>query len=211
MAGNPSGVGSSWNERMRLIRFRRKRERFRFWQEFKVVPGWMVWTMVTLYVIALAIVQIVNIEALGAIGPYPSYVWHARTLNAFALAGIVTAIAIPVATILFLIGYVYRDAKRRGMSAGAWTFLVIALLPAYLLLGFIVYFVMREPLPYDCPQCGTNVGARFNYCPNCNYNLHPSCPQCKREVFDGDKFCSFCGQSLSGQATTDAPMVVRGA
>src|SRR5262249_36968347 len=119
----------------------------------------------------------------------------------FALAAVVTGVAIVVSSILFLIGYVYRDAKRRGMSAGAWTFLVIALMPAYFALGFIVYFVMREPLPFDCPQCGTKVGARFNYCPNVEYNLHPACPQCKREVLDTDKFCSFCGQSLTEPPT----------
>jgi Double zinc ribbon len=72
--------------------------------------------------------------------------------------------------------------------------------PAYFAVGFIVYFLMREPLPYSCPQCGTTVGARFNYCPNCKCNLHPSCPQCKREVAEGDKFCPYCAQELAPAA-----------
>jgi hypothetical protein len=203
MAGSQSGAGPSlWSERMRLIRFRRKRERFHFWQEFKVIPGWLIGTMIAIYVIALVTVQIVNLATPGGIGP-----WDIRNdpiLVPLALGGIVTAVAIPVAIVLFSIGYVYRDAKRRGMSAGAWTFLVIALMPAYFLLGFIVYFVMREPLLFDCPQCGTRVGARFNYCPNCKCDLHPTCPQCRREVMEGDKFCSFCGQVLDAQGAAGA-------
>ncbi|HKV48254.1 MAG TPA: zinc ribbon domain-containing protein [Candidatus Acidoferrales bacterium] len=207
MSDFPKSIGTSWNERMRLIRFRRKRERFHFWKEFKVVPGWLIATMIVLYAIALAIVLIANAVTHGALLT-PHDISDQQHLVPFALAGIVTAIAIPISIILFLIGYVYRDAERRGMSPGAWTFLVIALMPAYLALGFIVYFVMREPLPFDCPQCGTKVGARFNYCPNCKWNLHPSCPQCRREVLDTDKFCSFCGQNLANPAATVAPVAL---
>ena len=35
-------ASNSFNERMRLIRFRRKRENLRFWDEFKLVPRWLV-------------------------------------------------------------------------------------------------------------------------------------------------------------------------
>ena len=44
--------------------------------------------------------------------------------------------------------------------------------------------------------CAATVGARFNFCPNCRCNLHPTCPQCKREVVEGDKYCASCGQDL---------------
>ena len=67
-------------------------------------------------------------------------------------------------------------------------------------LGFIIYLLMREPLPYNCPQCGTTVDARFNFCPNCKCNLHPSCPQCKHELAETDKFCPFCGNDLKAPA-----------
>lgn len=209
MGDFPKSVGTSWSERMRLIRFRSRREKFHFWQEFRLVPGWLIAMVVVLYVIALAVVLIANRASHGALTP--DNLRNQAHGIPFLLAGIVTSIAIPVSAILFLTGYVYRDAKRRGMSAGAWTFLVIALLPAYLLLGFVVYFVMREPLPFDCPQCGTKVGARSNYCPNCKYDLRPTCPQCKREVIDGDKFCSFCGQDLRAQQpVSDLPAALPG-
>jgi len=37
---------------MRLIRFRRKRENFSFWREFKIIPRWLVWTVFALYLVA---------------------------------------------------------------------------------------------------------------------------------------------------------------
>src|SRR5260370_2228842 len=59
MAEDPQGIKSSFNERMRLIRFRRKKERLRFWQEFKLVPRWLIWTVVVLFLIAQIVGQIV--------------------------------------------------------------------------------------------------------------------------------------------------------
>jgi predicted amidophosphoribosyltransferase len=76
-------------------------------------------------------------------------------------------------------------------------------MPGYLILGFIIYLLMREPLPYNCPQCGATVDARFNFCPNCKCNLHPACPQCKREVAENDKFCAHCGQDLEPVKTSE--------
>jgi predicted amidophosphoribosyltransferase len=55
---------------------------------------------------------------------------------------------------------------------------------------------MRQPLPYSCPQCAATVDARYNFCPNCKCNLHPSCPQCKQEVVESDKYCPYCAQDL---------------
>jgi hypothetical protein len=89
------------------------------------------------------------------------------------------------------------------MSSTLWTFLVLVLMPGYLVLGFIIYLLMREPLPYNCPQCGTTVGARFNFCPNCKCNLHPSCQNCKREVAETDKYCAYCGYGLDAAKTSE--------
>jgi hypothetical protein len=105
---------------------------------------------------------------------------------------------------------VNRDAKRRGMNSALWTLFVIIFLPSFAFLGFMVYLLMREPLPYPCPQCGKSVGARFNFCPNCKCNLHPSCPNCKREVVETDKFCPYCACELGSPAPsgTEAPGVL---
>jgi double zinc ribbon protein len=206
MADYPQRVSDSWSERMRLIRFRRKKENLRFWQEFKIVPRWLVWTVFALFLIAQSIALMLNLEGFRSGGEiFPPELRSDPALASLALAGLVTLVSLFFAFFLFLAGYVNRDARRRGMSSGLWTFLVIVLFPAYFAIGFIIYFLMREPLPYNCPQCGSTVGARFNFCANCKCNLHPSCPQCKREVVESDKYCPYCGQDLAATAAVELP------
>ncbi len=98
---------------------------------------------------------------------------------------------------LLIIGYVNRDAKRRGMSPTLWTFVAVLIPNA---LGILLYFVLRQPLRSVCPQCGTGVQSGFNFCPRCNYKLSPSCPQCQRLVGAVDVFCPYCGTSLRNTA-----------
>ena len=93
-----------------------------------------------------------------------------------------------------LIGYVSRDAGRRGMNRVLWTAIAI-LVPNGL--GIVLYFVLRQPLATRCPACGAAVQPAFHYCPRCSTKLHPSCPHCQREVQIGDKFCPYCGGALS--------------
>jgi len=205
MPDDSQDLKSSFSEKMRLIRFRRKREKLRFWNEFKLVPGWLIWTVVVLYVIAQIIGQYVLHYQLGhhmdVFGPDLD---NDPGAAGAALFAIITGASLVLAFMVFMVGYVNKDAKRRGMHSALWTFLVIVLLPGYFVLGFIIYLLMREPLPFNCPQCGTIVGARFNFCPNCKCNLHPACPQCKREVAETDKFCAYCGQDLQPGAPAEA-------
>jgi len=208
MTEYPQRVSTSWSERMRLIRFRRKRENLRFWQEFKLVPRWLVGTVIFLFVVAQVIALIVNLTPEFNHGEiFPPDLSNHPVIASLALAGIVTVTSLFLASFIFLVAYVNRDAKRRGMSSGLWTFLVIVFFPAYFAIGFIIYFLMRQPLPYNCPQCGTQVDARYNFCPNCKCNLHPSCPQCKNEVSETDRYCPYCSQDLSapGATPTAAP------
>jgi len=205
MPDDPQDLKSSFNEKMRLIRFRRKREKLRFWNEFKLVPRWLIWTVVVLYVIAQIIGQYVLQYQLGHhIDVFGPDLDNDPGAAGAALFGIITGASLVLAFMVFMVGYVNKDAKRRGMHSALWTFLVIVLLPVYFVLGFIIYLLMREPLPFNCPQCGTTVGARFNFCPNCKCNLHPACPQCKREVAETDKFCAYCGQDLQPGAPAEA-------
>ena len=202
-------VSSSFNERMRLIRLRRKKENLRFRDEFLIIPRWLMVLVGILYVIALGVAIPVNLAQ--RYNPYgndmfPPDLRDHPVWASFALAGIVTAVTLCVATIIFMVGYVNRDAKRRGMNSGLWTFLVLIFLPAYIFIGFVIYFLMREPLPYPCPACGNSVGARFNFCPNCKCNLHPSCPQCKREIAETDKYCPYCGNELKSTAGAEIPV-----
>jgi double zinc ribbon protein len=205
MADYSQKVTSSFNERMRLIRLRRKKENLRFWDEFRIIPHWLVGLVVVLFLVAEAIALGVNLSAPGRGDQvFPPDLSYNPVLASLALAGIVLAVSLVMASLIFLIAYVYRDALRRNMSPVLWTLLVIILLPAWGFIGFIIYFLMREPLPYPCPVCGNSVGPRFNFCPNCKCNLHPSCPQCKREIAETDKFCPYCGNDLAAPATSSS-------
>lgn len=103
---------------------------------------------------------------------------------------------------ILLIGYVNRDAGRRGMSRLAWTLLAIFIPNA---LGIVLYFVLRKPLIATCSQCGNALQAGFNFCPRCSNKLSPSCPQCQRVVGVNDVYCPYCGTSLRNQAAPVIP------
>jgi len=200
MADYSQKVTSSFNERIRLIRLRRKKENLRFWDEFRIIPKWLVILIGILYLVAMTIAISVNHwnlrhnEANATIAPelvdFP-------VLEALVMAAAVTAISLCMATLIFLTAYVNRDAYRRGMNGALWTLLTLILIPETLIMGHVIYFLMREPLPYPCPQCSASVSARFNFCPNCKCNLQPSCSNCKREVAELDKFCPYCGNDLT--------------
>ena len=205
MTEDPQGIKSSLNERMRLIRFRRKKENLRFWQEFKLVPRWVIWTVFVLFVIAQIIGQMVlHVQLAHHEQVFGPELDNDPGAAGAALFGIITGASLVFAAMIFMVAYVNKDAKRRGMNSTLWTFLVLVLMPGYLVLGFIIYLLMREPLPYNCPQCGATVGPRFNFCPNCKCNLHPACPSCKREVAETDKFCAYCGYELKPAQTSEA-------
>ncbi len=204
MIEDPQSIKSSFSEKMRLIRFRRKKERLRFWQEFKLVPRWLIWMVVVLFLIAQIIGQtVLHVQLANHQEVFGPELDNDPGAAGAALFGIITGASLAFAIMVFLVGYVNIDAKRRGMHSALWTFLVIVLMPGYFVLGFIIYLLMREPLPYDCPQCGAKVDARFNFCPNCKCNLHPACPQCKREVAETDKYCAYCGCDLESAKTSE--------
>jgi RNA polymerase subunit RPABC4/transcription elongation factor Spt4 len=197
MPDYPQRISTSFSERMRLIRFRRKHEKSTFWQEFKIIPRWVIGVVIFLFLVAQVVAFLVNRFNAANGDMFPPELAHDPPLAALALAGIITGISLFLGALIFLVAYVNRDAKRRGMSYGLWTLVVVVGIPAYLALGFLLYFFIREPLPFPCPVCQTTVGARYNFCPNCRTNLFPSCPQCKREVVESDKFCPHCGNDLA--------------
>jgi hypothetical protein len=207
MTDYPQRVSESFSERMRLIRLRKRKEKLRFWDEFRIIPRWLIITVIVLFLLAQVIAYLVNMNAAQLGGEiFPPELKDEPGLAALALGGIVTGISLFMACMIFMIAYVNRDASRRGMNSALWTLLVVVLTPSSLIIGFVIYFLMREPLPYPCPQCNTTVSARFNFCPNCKCNLHPACPQCKQEVAELDKFCSYCGNNLK-TAVQEAPVM----
>jgi amino acid transporter len=193
-------MSDAFTERLRLIRFRRKREHSRFRDELRIIPKWLFVMCLLLYILALIIGFSVNhhgFETNGPIFPGDESLRHDPELSYFELGCLLTLSAVALSILFFSLGYVYRDAKRRGMNPGLWTLLVLLLSGGYFFIGFIIYLLVREPLPFTCPQCSASVNARFNFCPSCKCNLHPACPQCQREVSDTDKFCPYCAAELA--------------
>jgi hypothetical protein len=86
-----------------------------------------------------------------------------------------------IAIWILCLGYVYGDARRRAMRPVLWT-LIAALIPN--LLGFLLYFALRQPVLLPCPGCG-------------------------RPIATEQRFCSWCGErasSPSSQTPLQAPV-----
>jgi Double zinc ribbon/Phospholipase_D-nuclease N-terminal len=146
--------------------------------------------------IAFVVFAVMQICLLGLV---PRYV-HGRDVPPMpALVLISIGGGIVVAIIILMVGYVYADSKRRGMNALLWTLLVIFVPKA---LGFIAYFLLRKPLLIPCPNCGTEVGADFRYCPKCGHALTPTCSHCGRSISSGYVCCPYCGKPVAAPATT---------
>jgi hypothetical protein len=199
-------IAESFSERKRLNQLRKRKENLRFWNELRIIPRWLFVLAAMLYVLALVIALTVNMAQShnpNGNDMFPPELRDNPALAQLALSGLITLVALCFAFFIFMIAYVNRDASRRGMNSALWTLMVIIFLPTWGLIGLIVYLLMREPLPYPCPECATTVNARFNFCPNCKCNLHPACPQCKREVGELDKFCPHCGNDLKVAAQAE--------
>jgi len=98
------------------------------------------------------------------------------------------------ATYVLLIGYVSRDVKRRNMSAGLWT-LVVIVMPGGI--GAVVYFLLRQPILSRCPHCNTEITSGIHFCPQCQFQVAPVCGRCFRGVQITDVYCTQCGHDLA--------------
>jgi hypothetical protein len=112
----------------------------------------------------------------------------------WALILVSTLVPVFVFFAVLLYGYVYGDAKRRGMRAVLWLLLAIFIPNA---IGVILYFVLREPLPIPCASCGAPVNPGFAYCPSCGKQTRAACPECQRAVESGWSNCAYCGAKLN--------------
>ncbi len=155
-----------------------ERERFDLGREIRVVPAWAV----VLAALVFLGIQFVFFRFAWASEP------NAPPLP-FQIA-LTTMASTALAFLVLLVGYVNRDAGRRGMNRTLWTLIVIFVPNA---IGFIIYFVVRHPLQLRCPQCGTLVDHDVNYCPSCRFGFRRTCPQCKSAVDPDDRFCPKCG------------------
>lgn len=110
-------------------------------------------------------------------------------------------VPILLVALVLLIGYVYGDAKRRGMRYIMWTLLATFVPDA---IGIILYFILRDPLPRRCPACGGMVLAKYVFCPHCGASTQPTCPQCGKPVEPTWANCPYCGDKLPRQTANAA-------
>jgi hypothetical protein len=159
--------------------------------EIKIIPTWA-------YVLAaLAFIA-------GEIFFNVFMAYEPDPLKAWIRAGFGTVLGFVVGCYMLALGYINRDAQRRGMSPILWT-LVALLIPNGL--GILLYFVLRQRLPYAfAPASGPAFfpagGASAmepGCCPRCGYQLTATCPHCRRLVATDEVFCKHCGASLHTQ------------
>jgi hypothetical protein len=96
-------------------------------------------------------------------------------------------------TFVLLVSYVYSDAKRRGMRHVVWTLVVVFVPNA---IGFIIYFLVRDPPLKPCGSCGTPARREFAFCPQCGSGLPRVCRSCSRPVEPAWPHCAHCGIRL---------------
>lgn len=139
---------------------------------FQVVP-----TAVKLWAWIIVIGAVLTGFIVGLVGASrDASLW---AIPLFSGAGLLLGILF--ATWLLGLGFIFADARQRAMRPVLWV-LVAILFPH--LLGFLLYFVMRQPLATPCARCGQTI---------------PS----------GQRFCSWCGavqtQSPSGASPAFGP------
>jgi Phospholipase_D-nuclease N-terminal/zinc-ribbon domain len=119
----------------------------------------------------------------GFLWPSIQYRQHFDTATAI-LAGVACLAAgvflsCLIATWLLCLGYVYGDARRRAMQPVLWV-LVAIFVPH--LLGFLLYFVLRQPISSTCPHCGQTISLYQRFCPWCGKPHTPQPPSASSDV-----------------------------
>lgn len=160
-----------------------QKQKTSFWEELKIIhpAGWVLGGVV-LFLWEFFLVPRIVEKILARAEP----VFWVPTV-ALVLSGIMVAAFVPAAF------YVNADAKRRQMNRLLWTLLVIFVPNA---IGFIIYFLMRQPIALSCPQCSATVKTDYSYCPSCQVELTRTCPACHRAIKTDWLNCAYCGNTL---------------
>jgi hypothetical protein len=154
-----------------------------FWANIRIIPrpAWLV--------AGLLIVLMVMPLVLGPM----RYDHEMQNWPLIAKVGLIAVVPVFVITYSMLVGFIYADAKRRRMRHVLWAWL--ALVPYFI--GVILYFILRDPLPASCAQCGTDVPQAFAFCPGCGASVHPVCSQCGKSLQREWLNCPHCGNRIA--------------
>jgi hypothetical protein len=160
----------------------------RFEEEWALVPAGARWAAV---LVALAFTAL-----MAGLFLLPLIVEHQYKALLFVLPVFLMTLigGAGMAVYVLLVGYVYGDARRRGMNQVMWTLLAIFIPSA---VGVILYFILRDPIPVPCPSCATPARKGHAYCANCGAAVRAACPQCRQPVEAGWRNCARCGAALT--------------
>ena len=161
----------------------------RFDQEFALVPTGARWTAVLVALAFAALMAGIFLVPVAANEP-KALVF---VLPVF-LASLMGAVAL--GTFVLLVGYVFGDAKRRGMNHVLWT--LLADLHPERDRGHPVLHPARARSP-SLPRCGAMARKGHAYCAGCGTAVRVACPQCRQPVEPGWRNCARCGAALAAR------------
>lgn len=159
----------------------------RFDQEWALVPAGARWTAALIWLAFTALMA--GIFLLPALAERD--VKALLILSPFFLLTLVGGVVLAV--YVLLLGYVWGDARRRGMNHVLWTLLALFIPYA---VGIVLYFVLRDPLPVPCPACAAPARKGHAFCACCGAAVRAACPGCRQPVEPGWRNCPACGQAL---------------
>jgi hypothetical protein len=157
-----------------------------FKQELQIIPG-VAWG------VAVAVLLLWFAVAVPLLAAHHHQRPEATQFPPLALNAFLTFAGVVLGLWVLMVFYVNADSGRRQMNRWLWTLLVIFIPNA---IGFIVYFLLRQPVGRPCGKCGATVRPEFTYCPVCGVATAPSCPACHRPVDAGWSCCAYCGAKL---------------
>jgi hypothetical protein len=176
----------------------------RFDQEWALVPAGARWTAVLVALAFTTLMATLFLVPVLAEGEHKALLF---VTPFFLLASIG---AVPMAIYVLLVGYVYGDARRRGMNQVLWTLLAVFIPSA---VGIILYFILRDPIPVPCPSCATPARKGHAFCTACGVPVRAACPQCRQPLEPGWRNCARCGAGLdqggAASPAAEAPSTAR--
>ena len=164
----------------------------RFEQEFALVPEGARWTA--------ALVCLAVAALMAGIFLVPGFA-ERDTTGVLVLTPVFLASLVGVAFLgayVLLVGYVFGDARRRGMNYVLWTLLSIFIPNA---IGIILYFILRDPVSVPCPTCAMPARKGHAFCAGCGTAVRTACPQCHQPVEPGWRNCARCGATITAPGT----------
>jgi double zinc ribbon protein len=160
----------------------------RFEQEWAIVPVPARWIAVLVFLVLGGLMASIFIVPLLVEHEYQALPF---VVPVFLMS---TIGAVVLAVFVLLIGYIYADARRRGMNFVLWTLLAI-FIPSGV--GVILYFILRDPIPVPCPACGTPARKGHAFCASCGAAVRAACPQCRQPLEADWRNCVRCGAPLA--------------